>query len=692
MRDHAMENEIWDEGQLGGVEGVLGTVNQLLIDVCIMEELRSYHRNLAVAYYDYKKAYDKVHHDWMLRVFNWMGISKNVTALLKALMVKWKTRLEVWNDGQKQVSRWIQIVCGFLQGDSYSPVGFCLTEVPVGKLLKASKGYKMGRPGQRNITRTHSLFIDNLKTYQENHKMLQIVNETIVQASNDTGACYGVSKCAEIIFERGQMVKGEGLEVLHERMKTIDPDENVTYKFLGVEQADGIKTKEVFERIKTEVENRLELLIKTELNDRNLMKAINSKVIPVAEYPMNVCRFSKKELLELDQIIKRQLRKNNMLGRQSSDERLYLKREEGGRGLKSLRDVYKETKLRVACYMAMSQSQWIQAAWERETEKEYTSIKREAQEAMKEIGLAIDFEEGKVILEGEKLDKPWKETWRSVKKIFKKGIEKQRKDHYKQKQLQSEVYRIQHESCHMWLKQSLDPRKTAAIVSMLEKMIETKMWKVARGLTCDNVKCRVCGEQEETVEHLLAGCKMLAGSEYTRRHNRALMILAVQWAIEHQLIDNQTKWYRERWERGHVLESKDAKSVWDFEFHLRKTTTSRRPDLTLEDKQKKTIWICDMACPQERNIETKMNDKRTKYQQLAFEIRERRKEYKVVVVPIIIGCLGGGVDKTIREVRRIFENDELAKQIVGTMQKTVLMDSETTLRKIFSGLIQLEES
>ena len=64
----------------------------------------------------------------------------------------------------------------------------------------------------------------------------------------------------------------------------------------------------------------------------------------------------------------------------------------------------------------------------------------------------------------------------------------------------------------------------------------------------------------------------------------------------------------------------------------------------------------------------------------------------MVVVPVIIGCLGGGVDKTIREIGRIFENDELAKQIVGTMQKTVLMDSEPTLRKIFSGLIQLEQS
>ena len=57
-------------------------------------------------------------------------------------MVKWKTRLELWNDGQKQVSRCIQIVRGFLQGDGDSPVGFCLTEVPVGKLLKASKGYR----------------------------------------------------------------------------------------------------------------------------------------------------------------------------------------------------------------------------------------------------------------------------------------------------------------------------------------------------------------------------------------------------------------------------------------------------------------------------------------------------------------------------------------------------------------------
>ena len=32
MREHAMENYILDEGQLGAVDGVLGTVDQLIID------------------------------------------------------------------------------------------------------------------------------------------------------------------------------------------------------------------------------------------------------------------------------------------------------------------------------------------------------------------------------------------------------------------------------------------------------------------------------------------------------------------------------------------------------------------------------------------------------------------------------------------------------------------------------------
>ena len=75
-----------------------------------------------------------------------------------------------------------------------------------------------------------------------------------------------------------------------------------------------------------------------------------------------------------------------MLGRQSSDEGLYLKWENGRRGLKSMRGTYRETKLRTACYMEKSESPCIQVSWDREKEKEYMSICREAQEAMRGLG------------------------------------------------------------------------------------------------------------------------------------------------------------------------------------------------------------------------------------------------------------------------------------------------------------------
>ena len=64
------------------------------------------------------------------------------------------------------------------------------------------------------------------------------------------------------------------------------------------------------------------------------------------------------------------------------------------------------------------------------------------------------------------------------------------------------------------------------------------------------------------------------------------------------------------------MENERGKLLWDFEFHLCKTTTARRTDLTLEDKAKKKIWICDRTCPQKRNIEAKRLEKLTKHRQL----------------------------------------------------------------------------
>ena len=132
------------------------------------------------------------------------------------------------------VSRLLDIKTGFLQVDSYAAIGFCLTEVPIAELIKKGKGYQIGINEQGElVSRTHSFIIDDLKLYAGSRLELETMNEIIVTASSDTGALYGVNKCVEIEVRYGKMVKGCGLEVLEERMKSLDPEKNECYRFLG---------------------------------------------------------------------------------------------------------------------------------------------------------------------------------------------------------------------------------------------------------------------------------------------------------------------------------------------------------------------------------------------------------------------------------------------------------------------------
>ena len=118
---------------------------------------------------------------------------------------------------------------------------------------------------------------------------------------------------------------------------------------------------------------------------------------------------------------------------------------------------------------------------------------------------------------------------------------------------------------------------------MFEQMIETRKWKAIGGSEDTDGKCRLCGQHDETVQHLLAGCEMLAGAEYFSGHNNALMILAVNWAIEKELLSESTVWYGEKWKKGHVLKGKEFKLYWDFGYRMRKMSTACRSDMILED-------------------------------------------------------------------------------------------------------------
>ena len=194
------------------------------------------------------------------------------------------------------------------------------------------------------------------------------------------------------------MINKKGLAVLEGKMDALDPNKNKIYKFLGCEQADKIDVKRVMDRVKKEIRRRLGHLTGLNLNDKNLMKAINCRVIPLAGYEMNVCNLGKGVLNELDMRVESVLQREGFHGRQSGDEKLYFMRNESGRGLRSFKEVYHETQTRVACYMAAAKNKWIRVARRNESQREQISPKQEAEKAMKIVEVTVLFYEGSVII------------------------------------------------------------------------------------------------------------------------------------------------------------------------------------------------------------------------------------------------------------------------------------------------------
>ena len=150
---------------------------------------------------------------------------------------------------------------------------------------------------------------------------------------------------------------------------------------------------------------------------------------------------------------------------------------------------------------------------------------------------------------------------------------------------------------------------------MLKQMVETRSWKAARGLVQDR-RCRVCREKDGTIEHLVAGCKILANGKYLSRHNRVLMIMAVAWAKEYKLVGGDMVWNKERWERGVVLKKKEENFCGISNSIYAKLQW--REDLTWPSRTKQ-IKKYEFATWHA----LKNGEKLTKYRQLAYKFKER---------------------------------------------------------------------
>ena len=621
-------HKLLPEEQKGCRKKSRGTKDQLLIDKMIIQNCKRRQTGLGMAWLDFKKAFDMVPHSWIIYCMELMGVAKNTIHLLSTTMNSWKTMLTVGNQtlGEVDIKR------GIFQGDSFSPLLFVISLIPLTLLLRKMKaGYDLGgRQGKIN----HLLFMDDLKLYGKNENQIDTLVQSVRVMCDDIRMEFGVSKCASLVLKKGKLVHSEGISLPNGQQIRVVTEEG--YKYLGVLQVDDVKHGEMKEIIRKEYFSRVRKILKSKLNGGNIIRAINSRAVSVIRYSAGIVDWTKEEIKCIDRKTRKLLTIYRALHPQSDVDRLYFKRSEGGRGLISVQDCVRAEISSLTSYISASQERALKAVVEEHILKEND---------LKGMG----------------------------------DIRQERKDQFKEKPLHGQFFKsvesIADKQSWQWLKKGHLKKETEGLIlAAQDQALRTNSIKCRIDKEEISPTCRMCKEKEETISHILSECKMLAQKQYKIwRHDKVAQIihwnLCGRWGFE-----RNGRWYDHTPEP--VLESEKVKILWDFKIQTDHKLEHNRPDIVVMNKVNKVCHIIDIACPFDTRVSKKEQEKVEVYQDLKREIT-RLWKCQATIVPIVIGALGTlpkGLQKCLRELEM--------KDSTELLQRAALLGSARILRKV----------
>ena len=100
-------------------------------------------KNLCMAWIDYQKAFERVPHSWIIKSLELIGINNKVVSFTKKVMSYWRTRMRLQTENKLIETDDIKLQCGIFQGDSLSPLLFCICLIPLTEQLnRLNTGYE----------------------------------------------------------------------------------------------------------------------------------------------------------------------------------------------------------------------------------------------------------------------------------------------------------------------------------------------------------------------------------------------------------------------------------------------------------------------------------------------------------------------------------------------------------------------
>jgi hypothetical protein len=248
------------------------------------------------------------------------------------------------------------------------------------------------------------------------------------------------------------------------------------------------------------------------LNGNNLIKAVNTYAVPLLTYSFGVIKWSKTNLQNINIQTRVLFTKFCKHHPKSAIERFNLPRENGGRGFSNL-EILQHNQI------ASLKNYFLNRA----RDNTFFNALVSADKGYTPLNLSDN-----VISDIVELNIP--DTIANIKKKSLHGR------YFKE--LEQPEINIQ--ASHAWLKKSnIHPETEGFIFAIQDRVINTRNYKKhICGLQLIIDKCRICGTEGETIEHIISSCTVLAQSEYKKRHDIFAKIIHMNLAVKFNTIHN----------------------------------------------------------------------------------------------------------------------------------------------------------
>lgn len=234
--EHCEHHGLIVEQQKGCKKGAFGCKEQLVVDSIIMKQAQVQNRNLHRGFVDYKKAYDMMPHSWLLFVLRLNKICEQIQGFLAYMMQNWRTAIVATSGSQQITTAKVSIKRGIFQGDTFSPLWFCLGLNPLSVLLEDSGiGFDIKFGQNEKCKISHLFYMDDVKLYASSLAHLKELYIITEKFSSSIRMEFGIEKCRTQTIIKGKIKKGEDIETTALE-KIVPLDEHEMCKYLGVLQ------------------------------------------------------------------------------------------------------------------------------------------------------------------------------------------------------------------------------------------------------------------------------------------------------------------------------------------------------------------------------------------------------------------------------------------------------------------------